>query len=135
MAITATIALNPSTVLAAPGVSSTAVATVTISNSAAGGPSVPILGIRPIVYDHGTQQEMGGVSTDSVAPPAPVAFGGNVTATFGVAFYGLQAAGAAGGQSTASQVQLDVTCEVVCGDGTVVIPTVAVLTVNPSPHS
>ncbi len=131
MAITATIALNPATITAGgPG----ATATVTVSNSATGGPAVPILGYRPLVYNHGsTQKDEAAVMDGGFSPgmngnaAGSVPFGG--TAVFAVPLNAFQP------QYGSTALQYDVTCEIVMGDGSIVYPTVAVLTVNPSPHS
>ncbi len=132
MAISATIALSPTTITAGgPG----SVATVTISNGAAGGPSVPVLGIRPIVYDSGTQQSTQSFRLETVQIPGPVPFGASVTAQFSLVTGDPQTAGSAGGYPGPASLAFDVTCEILMGDGSVVIPNVATLTVNPSPHS
>lgn len=139
MAITATISLNPSTVTS--GVPPGSTATVTISNSAVGGVSVPVLGIRPIVYDSGNQQKDAAVltgmpsNTGMNGQGGMVPAAGSITSQFQVLPNALREAGVAGADASPATLAFDVTCEIVMGDGSVVIPTAATLTVNPSPHS
>lgn len=151
MAMTATIALNPTTIVAqgstqgGPG----SAVTVTVSNSA--GVPVNVLGIRPIVYDHGTTQSAESVNTDRcVVSPSNQSVPATGSATFNFNVMPFQLAAALDGypgswpsgtppgappQTNVTQDQYDVTCEILCADGTVIYPTVAVLTVNPTPHS
>jgi hypothetical protein len=133
VAITASIALNPTTVQ--PGVIRS-VATVTVSNGAAGGPAVPILGVRPIAYDTGTTNPAQSVTlSDPLVNGKAVAAAGSATVQFEVAPHQPQVAGVAGGPAGPANLAYDITCEIVVGDGTVVIPTAATLTVNPPPRT
>lgn len=132
MAITASVALSPSTINAGgPGT----VVTVTVNNTYAGGPNVLILGVRPFVYQSGTQKAAEAFQIETPQIPASIAFGASGKVVFGLCTGDLQAAGAAGGQLYPSSKSFDVGAEVVCNDGSVIYATVATLTVNPSPHS
>ena len=132
MAVTATVALSPSTIVAGgPGTT----VTVTVNNTYAGGPNVLILGVRPIVYRSGSQQEQQAFQIDTPQIPASIAFGASGKVVFGLTTGDLQVAGAGGGPMGPTSKTFDVGAEVVCNDGSVVYATVATLTVNPSPHS
>lgn len=149
MAITAALTLSPTTINAL----QTSLATITISNSAAGGPNVPILGWRPLIYNHNTTQVSNVVTMDASFNPAATAqagaggvpAGGSVVFTVPVVAYSPRAGNLSpfpppGGSTNVTgepnQLVFDVTCEIIMGDGTTVIPAITInntLTVNSNP--
>ncbi len=139
MAITATIALSPATIKAG---AAGGLATVTVTNTAAGGPAIAVLGARPVAYDQGTTQPTEAVVLGlpdiglNGQPNTAASGSGTFVFTFPYNAFAPQVVGSAGGPiGPAANYQYDITCEVLANNGTIVSPTAATLTVTEASHS
>lgn len=125
MAITATIALTPSSVSA--GASPPVTVTLTVSNS--GASDVTINYIVPIAEPNGSTK--GSVPIGMGVPPlgpgmdTTVPAGGSLKVTWALVVHGPQAAGT---------VYYDIGAEVITSDGSITRPTVATLTATEPTH-
>ena len=125
MAITATIALTPSTVKA--GASPPVTVTLTVSNS--GASDVTITNIVPIAEPHSSTK--GSVPIGMGVPPlgpgmdVTVPAGGSLKVTWALVVHGPQAAGT---------VYYDIGADVTTSDGSITRPTVATLTATEPTH-
>ncbi len=151
MTMTASLAVSPSSIVAGPDGAGTAV-TYTVSNSDTA-TVVSVLSLRPYAYRASTQQQAYDVlfDTPTLNPNTQdVPAAGNKTFTvFAKAMFpqaaltgyaggyigGVQGTQAINSQSASPSVTYDISAEIICSDGTVLNPTVATLTVTPSPHS
>lgn len=142
MAMTASLAINPSSGQAGPGGNSvTATVTLTVNNTYTT-TAVNVTGIRPYAVQHSGTAQTGGFALGAPVlnkANQSVAAGGSSTFSFGFDCYAPQVAGAAGsaynGANNASTVVWDIGAEVTCSDGTVLTPTVVTFTASQSPHS
>lgn len=125
MAITATIALTPSSVAA--GASAPVTATLTISNS--GSDDVTVRSVIPIATPHGLTNGSVpiGVGTPALGPNQRllVPASGSLVMTFGLVVHGPQADGTH---------YYDIGAEVLTSDGSITRPTVATLTATEPTH-
>jgi hypothetical protein len=133
MTMTAAVTLSSATATAG-GVP--VIVTITVSNSST--TIIPVLSIKPLAYATGTTTPFPSVQLDipDINPTnTAVAGSGSTAYRFSVEFDGPQIAGAAGKSASPATLGVDITGEVRCGDGTIIWPTVATVTVSPPPHS
>lgn len=142
MAMTASLAINPSSGNAGPGGNGSA-STVTLTvNNTYTTTAVNVTGIRPYAVQHSGTAQTGGFALGAPVlnkANQSVATGGSSTFSWGFDPYGPQAKGLAGseylGANNATTIVWDLGCEVTCSDGTVLNPTVQAFTASESPHS
>jgi hypothetical protein len=129
MTMTASLAASSSTAKSGGGgTSPTITMTLTVSNSA--GIAVKVLGLKPYAYA-GTDVKQRTVAVPLDRPLLnaannSVAASGSSTYSFGVSFRNLP---------DGADVTVNVGCEVFCGDGTTVFPTVVAITVSEPTHN
>ena len=128
MAITGSVALSSATIAHPPG---TVGAVLTVSNS--GGTAVNVVGIEPVVQNHGglLRTMPGNLGACGVGPgvTVSVAAAGSTTFPFSVALYGPKATGS-GSLCSPSTFVYDVGANIICQDGSRVAATVATCTVS-----
>ena len=133
MAMTASLAVDSATNTAG---AKNSIFTLTVSNSVAF--DIPVLSVEPYIYDNGTTQSTmtASIGMVNVNPNNNVVTGsGSKTFQFEVSWHGPNVAGSAGKTSDPATIAYDVGCTVRCADGTVILPSVATVTVSPHAHN